>query len=165
LLDRIRAIHGALRRGIVLARKHGHQGRAQDVASCAPAALAALEVCRALATHGHAWDTMGSEPVTAVGFVTTLDASVTAHLGLMPVVVGTVVVMPVLPVAVVVDVVVDAVAVVTILGNVSWSTVTSGACASPLPIAGEAHCPARARAWRFGSTIINDAIVAAIVFS
>jgi len=73
--------------------------------------------------------------------------------------------MPVLPVAVVVDVVVDAVAVVTILGNVSWSTVTSGAVRRhSLSLVGNI-APPRARAWRFGSTIINDAIVAAIVFS
>jgi hypothetical protein len=42
-----------------------------------------------------------------------------AYLGLMLAVVGTIVVMAVLPVAVVVDVVVDVVAIVAILGNVS----------------------------------------------
>jgi hypothetical protein len=59
-----------------------------------------------------------------------------AYLGLVLLVVGTVVVTLVLLVAVVVDVGSEVVAIVAILVNVSWSTVTSGACASPL------SCPA-----------------------
>jgi hypothetical protein len=57
----------------------------------------------------------------------------TVYLGLVLLIVGTIAVMPMLLIVVVVDVAVEMVPGVVVLGNVWWSTFTSGSCASPLP--------------------------------